>query len=173
VPHGHSGQHQEQTEHQGVPDREVPEQAINGLFDALLWAPSAGNLQSRKFYFVIDTGTKKKLAKAALGQDFISRAPLVVVACTDRRISTRYGDRGVNLYSIQDAAASVMNMMLVAHELGLGTVWVGAFNEFDVFEILDLPENLRPVAIIPVGYPARTPPAPPRVRREDAIVFVK
>lgn len=154
-------------------DREVPEQAIDGLIDALLWAPSAGNLQSRKFYFVIDPGTKNKLAKAALGQNFISRAPLVVVACTDSRISARYGDRGVNLYSIQDAAASVMNMMLAAHELGLGTVWVGAFNEFDVFEILGLPENLRPVAIIPVGYPARTPPAPPRVRSEDAIEFVK
>ena len=154
-------------------DRKVPEQAVNDLIDALLWAPSAGNLQSRKFYFVIEQETKRKLAKAALGQDFISRAPLVVVACTDRRISARYGDRGVNLYSIQDAAASVMNMMLAAHELGLGTVWVGAFNEFDVFEVLDLPENLRPVAIIPVGYPARTPPAPQRIKREEAVVFIR
>jgi nitroreductase len=154
-------------------EREVPEQAVEALIDALLWAPSAGNLQSRKFYFVFNRETKKKIAKAAFGQDFISRATLVVVACTDRRISARYGDRGVNLYSIQDAAASVMNMMLAAHELGLGTVWVGAFNEFDVFEVLDLPENIRPVAIIPVGYPTRTPPAPPRVRREEAVTFVR
>ena len=154
-------------------DRKVPEQAVNDLIDALLWAPSAGNLQSRKFYFVIEQETKRKLAKAALGQDFISRAPLVVVACTDRRISARYGDRGVNLYSIQDAAASVMNMMLAAHELGLGTVWVGAFNEFDVFDVLGLPENLRPVAIIPVGYPAWTPPAPQRIKRAEAVVFIR
>ncbi len=154
-------------------DQGIPENALHDLIDALLWAPSAGNLQSRKFHFVFGRDTKIRLAKAALGQMFISRAPLVVVACTDSRISTRYGDRGVNLYSIQDAAASVMNMMLVAHELGLGSVWVGAFNEFDVFEILDLPENLRPVAIIPVGYPARTPPAPPRVRKEEAITFLR
>lgn len=154
-------------------DREIPKEAIDAMIEAARWAPSAGNLQSRKFYFVFNEDVKRGLAKAALGQNFIARAPLVVVACADNRIASRYGDRGVNLYSIQDAAASVMNMMLIAHELGLGSVWVGAFNEFEAFEVLDLPHNLRPVAIIPVGYPGRTPEAPPRVANEDAVEFVR
>ena len=103
-----------------------------------------------------------ELARAAFNQHFIAVAPLVAVACLDRRIAARYGDRGVNLYSIRDVAASVENMLLTAHELGLGSVWVGAFNEYDVAEILELPDNLRPVAIVPIGYPARTPGALPR-----------
>ncbi len=154
-------------------DQEIPDKAVGDLIEAIRWAPSAGNMQSRKFYFVFDQNAKKKLAKAALNQHFISEAPLVVVACLDRRIAVRYGDRGVNLYSIQDVAASVMNMMLAAHELGLGSVWVGAFNEFEVFEHLHLPDNLRPIAIIPVGYPSRTPRPTPRVQAEEIVEFVR
>jgi nitroreductase len=86
-------------------------------------------------------------------------------------ISGRYGDRGVNLYAIEDVAASIMGMMLVAHENRLGTVWVGAFREDMVIEILDLPHNLRPIAIVPVGYPSRIPSPPPRVSRQSAVVF--
>ena len=62
-----------------------------------------------------------------------------------------------------------MNMILVAHELGLGTVWVGAFDEWQVFEILKLSQNLRPVAIIPVGYPVKIPSAPRRVSKNEAV----
>ncbi len=151
--------------------REIPEEIIYKLIDALIWAPSAGNLQSRKFYFVRDVKLKREIAAAALNQGFIAEAPLVVVGCTDNRISHRYGDRGINLYSIQDVAVSIMALMLVAHENGLGTVWVGAFREGDVFEILDMPHNLRPVAIVPVGYPSRIPSPPPRVSRQEAVEF--
>jgi nitroreductase len=108
-----------------------------------------------------------------LNQHFIAEAPLVVVACLDRRIAAHYGDRGVNLYSIQDVAASVMNMMLAAHELGLGSVWVGAFNEFEVFERLHLPDNLRPIAIVPIGYPSKMPRPTPRLSADEIVEFVR
>ena len=91
--------------------------------------PSAGNLQSRKFYFIKNERTRKMLAQAALNQNFIAEAPLVIVGCTDSRISYKYGERGADLYSIQDVALSIMGMMLVAHEKGLGSTWVGAFHE--------------------------------------------
>ncbi|MDA8338706.1 MAG: nitroreductase family protein [Nitrospiraceae bacterium] len=151
--------------------KDIPDEIIKKLVDALIWAPSAGNLQSRKFYFVRDEKTKRDIAVAALNQNFIAEAPLVVVGCADRRIENRYGDRGVNLYSIQDVACSIMNMMLTAWENGLGSVWAGAFRESDVFEILDMPNNLRPVAIVPVGYPSRIPSAPPRVSAKEAVEF--
>lgn len=155
-------------------DREIPREAVDMLIEAIRWAPSAGNMQSRKFYFVFDQAIRKKLAEAALNQNFISQAPLAVVACLDRRIAVRYGDRGVNLYSIQDVAASVMNLMLVAHELQLGTCWVGAFNEYDVVEILDLPDNLRPVAIVPVGYPGKVPAGrQKRISKEETVKMVR
>lgn len=153
-------------------DRDIPDEIVNKLIEALIWAPSAGNLQSRKFYFVKDERLKRGIALAALSQNFIADAPLVVVGCTDNRIYNRYGDRGVNLYSIQDVACSIMNMMLTAWENGLGTVWVGAFRESSVIEILNIPKNLRPIAIVPVGYPSKIPSAPPRVSVKEAIEFV-
>jgi nitroreductase len=63
--------------------------------------------------------------------------------------------------------------MLVAHSLGLGTVWVGAFDEKEVGRILNVPGNVRPVAIVPVGYPDESPPHPGRFRKEQAIFHVR
>jgi nitroreductase len=154
-------------------DKEIPQELVDGLIESLRWAPSAGNMQSRKFYFVFNGDVKKKLAKAALNQNFIARAPLAVVACVDRRISVRYGERGVNLYAIQDVSASIMTMMLTAQAMGLGTVWVGAFNEFDVVEVLDLPDHLRPISIVPVGFPAKTPMPTSRFSREEVVTMVR
>jgi nitroreductase len=147
----------------------IPEDVVEKLKEALIWAPSAGNLQARKFYFIFDDKIKERLASAALNQRFIAKAPLSIVACTDSNIRIHYGERGVSLYTIQDVAASIMGMMLVAHEEGLGSVWVGAFHEQEVSRILNLPDNLRPVAIIPVGYPSAIPRAPERISKEYAI----
>jgi len=151
--------------------KDIPQKIVDKLIDALIWAPSAGNLQARKFFFVKDAKLKEDIAAAALNQDFIAEAPLVIVGCTDSRISNKYGERGEYLYSIQDVAAGIMGMMLVAHENGLGTVWVGAFREEEVFDLLNLPQNLRPVAIVPVGYPVKIPSPPPRVSRQEAVEF--
>jgi nitroreductase len=152
--------------------REIPDDLMGRLIESMIWAPSAGNLQSRKFYCVKELSIKEALSDAALSQTFIRAAPLVVVGCTDSMIGNRYGMRGVELYTIQDVACSLMCMMLVAHETGLGTVWVGAFHEDKVAKVLDLPTNLRPVALVPVGWPEKMPHAPGRVKPEDAVVWV-
>ena len=151
--------------------KDIPEKLIHRLIEAIIQAPSAGNLQSRKFYFIKDDGLKRQIARAALNQNFIADAPLVIVGCTDSRIVTKYGERGKELYSIQDVATSIMSMMLVAVEEGLGSGWVGAFHEAEVAEILDMPVNLRPVALVPVGYPSKVPVAPPRVSVKEAVEF--
>ena len=153
--------------------KDIPEKVMDNLIEALRWAPSAGNIQARKFYFIKDKAIKKKIAAAALNQNFIAEAPLVIVGCTDSRISFTYRERGVFLYSIQDVACSIMGMMLLAHELGLGSTWVGAFDEEKLSRILDLPHNLRPVAIVPVGYPSKIPKPPPRVSKQDAVEFIE
>ena len=151
--------------------KDIPQKIVDKLIDALIWAPSAGNLQARKFFFVKDAKLREDIAAAALNQDCIAEAPLVIVGCTDSRISNKYGERGEYLYSIQDVAAGIMGMMLVAHENGLGTVWVGAIREEELFGLLNLPQNLRPVAIVPVGYPVKIPSPPPRVSRQEAVEF--
>ncbi len=151
--------------------KDIPEDVLSKLIEALRWAPSAGNLQSRKFFLIRDEKTRKQIAVAALNQDFLSTAPVVVVGCSDSSINIRYGRRGIELYSIQDVAVSVMAMMLVALENGLGTCWVGAFQEAEVSKILNLPENLRPVVIVPVGYPERIPKPPSRLPVKDLVEF--
>lgn len=151
----------------------IPKEKLDALQEAIIWAPSAGNLQSRKFYFILNQAIKENLVKAALNQSFIAEAPLAIVGCADLRIKEHYGERGANLYAIQDVSASIQNVLLVAHELGLATVWVGAFYEDEVSKILKLPHFLRPISIIPVGYTSSHPRPPGRVPVEDAIDIIE
>lgn len=154
-------------------EKEIPEEVVEKLIEALIWAPSAGNLQSRKFYFVFNQEVREKLVIAARGQNFISQAPLAIVGCADTKAIRKYGERGENLFSICDVSASIQNLMMLAQEHGLGSCWVGAFDEKEVTKILNLPENLRPIVILPVGWPAEKPEAPARVSKEEATEFIK
>jgi len=95
------------------------------------------------------------------------------VGCIDSRIERRYGERGKKLYSICDVATSVENMLLLAYEQGLGSCWVGAFDEKKVSRILNLTGNLRPIAIVPIGFSAEKPLSPPRVSKTEAMEILK
>ncbi len=150
-------------------DRAVEKELIEELLYAAQMAPSAGNLQARDFVVVTDKATKQMLTKAALGQSFIEQAPVVIVFCANIERSSRiYKSRG-ELYAVQDATASVQNLLLAAHANGLATCWVGAFDESAVCEILGLPKKTRPVAIIPVGYADETPTAPQRMALDKVV----
>jgi len=136
---------------------DVPDDVIIKVLKAGNAAPSAGNLQARDFIVVKDVQTKLRLAKASLNQMFIAEAPVVIVVCANYPRSMRvYKERG-KLYAEQDATAAVENMLIAIHALGLGAVWVGAFYESEVSEILEIPEYARPIAIVPFGYPAEKP----------------
>ncbi|MEJ2683806.1 MAG: nitroreductase family protein [Candidatus Sulfobium sp.] len=152
-------------------ERDIPEEVVAALIDSLIWAPSAGNLQSRRFYMVKEKRLRKELAAGALNQNFIRDAPLVTVCCTDSRIGRRYGRRGVELYTIQDVSVSIMCMMLTAEEKGLGTCWVGAFDEAEISRVLDLPAHHRPVALVPVGYPSHIPAPTSRLPADEVVEF--
>lgn len=148
----------------------VPEELIDKILEAARWAPSAGNRQARDFIIVKDKDTKRMLSQAALDQDFIEEAPLDIVVCANGdRSARRYGERGMQLYSILDAAAAVQNLLLAVYALGLGACWVGAFRDGWVSEILNLPTWLRPIAIIPLGYPAERPRPTPRMPIEQLV----
>jgi nitroreductase len=150
-------------------DRAVGKEIIDELLNAAKMAPSAGNLQARDFIVVSNKITKQKLTKAALGQSFIEQAPVVIVVIANIERSSRiYKSRG-ELYAIQDATAGIENMLLVAHSMGLGACWVGAFDENEVIELLGIPDKTLPVAMIPVGYPDEQPAAPPRMAMERLV----
>ena len=132
----------------------VPEEIVDEGLRLANLAPSAGNLQARDFIVVRNHAIKKRLMEAAYGQDFVGTAPVVVVFCANLERIAHYGDRGRSLYCLQDVAAAVQNMMLYLHSKGLGSVWVGAFDEGKAATALGVPAHIRPVAMLPIGHPA-------------------
>lgn len=144
--------------------KSIADETIFELLELANKAPSAGNIQARDFIVVKDKAKKMELVAAALGQAFIAEAPVVVVVCGNMfRTSQHYGKRGNELYSIQDADAAIQTLILAIHSKGFGTCWVGAFNEAAVCAVLDLPEGVRPLAILPIGYPAEKPTPTSRI----------
>ena len=134
---------------------EIEGAKVGRLLEAINLAPSAGNLQAYRIVLAKSRKLKEEIAQAALEQDFIAQAPLVLVFLADRKKSSiKYGKRGAELYCIQDATIAASYAQLAAAALGLASVWVGAFEEREIKRLVKAQENEVPVAIIPIGYAA-------------------
>jgi len=154
-------------------EKEIEKDKVKKLLEVANSAPSAGNLQAYRIFLVRDKAKKKRLARAAVNQEFVSQAPIDLVFCMDPFRSGRtYGTRGETLYSIQDATISCTQVHLAAVDLGLGSVIVGAFDEAEVSKILRIPADLRPIIILPIGYPDETPEKTPRRSLDDLVCEV-
>ena len=135
----------------------VEDGKLLSLFGMINSAPSAYNLQSYRVFVIKDAARKEALSVACfdqsfMNQNFVSKAPVVLVFCADPgRAGAKYGDRGENLYGLQDATIAATFAHLAAVDLGLSSVWVGAFKEKEVAALLGL-AGLRPVVILPLGY---------------------
>ncbi len=140
-------------------DREVPEDVLLRILEAARLAPSARNRQEWRFVVVRNEETRRKLAVAARNQAFVAQAPVVLACCaeTDGHVMTC----GQACYPI-DVAIAIDHMTLCAVEEGLGTCWIGAFYEDQVKEILEIPEEVRVVELLTLGYPQDPSPVPKR-----------
>lgn len=136
-------------------------------------APSAGNLQSRDFVIIDDESIKKQIAEAAYQQNSINEAAIIIVACANLKRITSYGKRGETLYALQDTAAAIEHILLLATEKHLASCWIGAFQENKVSQIIDLPSYSRPIALIPIGYPAESKKRPTRMKHTSLIHYNK
>ncbi len=137
-------------------ERDVPEETLTRMLEATRLAPSASNRQEWRFVVVRDPHTRRRLAEAAAGQRFVGQAPVVIACCaqTDGHLMPC----GLPCFPI-DVAIAVDHLTLCAAAEGLGTCWIGAFDEARVKEILGIPqEGVRVVALLPLGYPQN--PAP-------------
>jgi SagB-type dehydrogenase family enzyme len=149
----------------------VSDEMVNVLVEAVRLAPTAGNAQAYKLVIVQQEEKKRQLSKAAFGQKQVQMASVVFVICADlKRAYDSYGERGCSLYCIQDTAAVAQNVLLTACSLGLGTCWIGAFDEQAVKSVINAPVDMRPVVMIPIGYPAESPPQRSR-RLPDEFVY--
>jgi nitroreductase len=138
-------------------DTDIDDSKLCKILEACDLAPSSGGLQTFEIYQIKNKKMKERLVSAAKDQTLISQAPLLLVFCANPSISVeRFGERS-NLFSVQDATIAGAYAQLTVHALGLSTVWIGAFDEKKVSEILQLPQGQRPVAIFPIGYENEKP----------------
>jgi nitroreductase len=122
----------------------VPRKKLEKVLEAARLAPSASNVQPWHFIVVTDAERREALSDGMFAR-FLKQAPVVIVACGDEKKSPKW-------YPI-DVAIAVENMVLAATGEGLGTCWIGSFNEIKVRAVLRIPENLRVVVLLAVGYP--------------------
>ena len=149
-------------------ERNVEEEKLMKVLEAGRLAPSAANRQQWKFIVVRNSEKRRMLAKAACGQAFVGDAPVVLVACaTETRAIMTCGQPA---YTV-DVSIAFAYMVLQACELGLGTCWLGAFNEDEVKKILNIPEHIRVVAMSPLGYSTDHIPPRPRKTLDEIVCF--
>ena len=133
-------------------NRRVSSETIEDAMSIAHHAPSAGNLHASRGWIVRDASVRAAIGRAA-NQDFVGKAPIIIVAAADALISAqKYGQRGSTLYSIQDATIWLSHLQLALTAFGLSSCWVGAFDEIAVAKSIASSSRVRPVALLVVGY---------------------
>lgn len=131
-------------------NKKIPKKELAKILEAARLSPSAKNLQSWKFIVVDNKELIKKFVEPCKGQKFVGEADVIIVGCSDN-IDYKM-TCGQYAYTV-DLAIAIENMNLMATELGIGCCWIGAFYEEKVKELLDIPNNVRIVSLLTLGYP--------------------
>ena len=151
----------------------IPAEVLDRMKQALRSAPSACNLQPWHFVFVTDESLRRQVAQACNDQKWMAGAPVIVAACgLPDQAYKRMGGYG-NSVDV-DLAIAVDHLTLAAVADGLGTCWIGAFREAEVKRLLCAPDNVKVVALTPLGYPATADlnrPLDPSRRKAPREVF--
>ncbi len=147
-------------------DTALAPESVQRLFEAARLAPSWANTQCWDFVAVTDPAKRAALAAAGGPKQAMLAAPLIVVACARPQAS---GSRAGLDYFMLDMGIAVEHLILEAAELGLGTCWVGWFEEEPVKRALGIPDEVRVVAMVPVGVPDEEPRARSRRPMEEIL----
>lgn len=148
----------------------VEEEKLLKVLEAARLSPSAKNLQEWRFIVVKDLELREKLTNEAIKQPFVGEAPIILVCCgTEANGIMKCGQPR---YTV-DLSIATAYMILEAYEQGLGTCWLGSFDENKVKEILDIPEDVRVVSITPLGYPSESPAQRPRKELNEIVSYDK
>lgn len=148
----------------GFEEKPVDESTVESLIELAMYAPSAGNEQPWEFIIIDSESTKKQIAAKHDNARMVKDAPVSVLVCVDLK-----REKHEDMW-IQDCAAATQNLLLGARDRNLATCWVGVYPREprmkDMSEFLDLPENVIPFSLIPVGYSAEEPEQPERFKPE-------
>lgn len=142
--------------------KDIPEDILKLILEAGRQAPSAANRHPIRFVVVKEFDKKKKLSTALFNR-FVKNSPVIIVGCADEK-STLTGK-----WAVVDTAIAMENMVIAAWSLGIGSCWIGAFNEGDVKKVLNIPDKWKVVALVTLGYPAEQPK--PRTKKSFEELF--
>ena len=141
----------------------IPIGDLDRILEAAQIAPSAGNRQPWSFILVFDSKMKERLAKASRDQMFLTDASVIVVGLTDPSISERWHEK--------DLMIAIEHIALAAAALSYGSCWIGAFTEQEVKSLLDIPDSLKVIALLPIVVPDETPK--PQTRKRISDIFFR
>jgi nitroreductase len=145
-------------------DKEVSEEIIGKMLKAGMYAPSAGNQQPWHFIVIRDTTTFEKITIFHPYSKMLSEAKAAILVCADTSIETHKG------YWPLDCSAATENILIAAHGLGLGAVWLGIYPRQERMEgicnLFKLPAHVLPLSLISIGYPAEQKTKPERYKTE-------
>ncbi len=145
-------------------NREIPDDLTEKIIEAGMYAPSARNQQPWHFILVTRQELKEKLMKAHPYASMLREAPLAILVCGDTDLELSHG------YWPVDCSAATQNILLAAHNEGLGSVWLGVYPRTErinaIRTIFSLPPNIQPLSLIALGYPAEDKKVPNRFNRD-------
>ena len=147
-------------------DIPVEFEKVGNILDAGRYAPSAGNLQNWKFILITDKNNRQEIAKACFEQYWVGHAPIIIIVCSEPTKTKRFYEKMGEKYSIQNGAAVIENMLLAVHAQGLGSCWIGAFEDEAIKRLLAIPDDVFIEGVLPVGYPDELVPMPQRFALE-------
>ncbi len=150
-------------------EREIPEEVLSGVLEAVRWSPSWANTQCWEIVVVKDPSIKQKLqetlSKGNPATKAMIEAPVVAAVCGKLKSSGYYKDQVTTKFGdwfLFDLGIATQTLCLAAHDLGLGTVIAGLFDHDKAREILRAPEGFEVAVLVPMGYPAKPSSAPKR-----------
>lgn len=166
-------------------DRPVEAEKLQAVLEAVRQSPSWANMQCWRLVVVQDPATKATISELSYVESFfaprgykfnpamkgLAEAPVVIVACA---VPEQSGELAGQQYYLTDIGVASENLMLAAHALGLGTVFVGVFDEEKLGELLEIPAGVRIVGLFPLGYPAgESKGGPPRKSLDEIVCYEK
>jgi len=153
-------------------DTPVEDEKIRQVLDAARLAPSWKNMQCWRFLVLREQADRTKLLASIPddnpGKKAIAAAPVVIIVCADPAESDV--ENGIEYY-IADTAIAFEHLCLTAHALGLGTCWMGWYNEEQIKSAFNIPDSIRIVSLTPLGYPNQEPKPRPRKELADIAFY--
>ncbi len=150
-------------------EKDIPQEMLDTLMEAVRWSPSWANTQVWEVILVRDRAVKEKVQETIAPKNpatkAIVNAPVLIAMCGKKNdsgyynnaVTTKFGD-----WMLFDLGLATQSLCLAAHDLGLGTVIVGLFDHDKAAAVLGVPDTHEVVALIPLGFPAKTPSPPKR-----------